>query len=161
MKQRVAIALGSNDADAAVRVRAAYAELNSILTEACLSPLYASAPMYYEDQPRFVNAVMVGETVLAPSELLALLKTLERQMGRVTTFQNGPRVIDLDIVLYGDAINAGDILTIPHPRMAERPFVMVPLARIAPDWVHPVTGQTAQAMADALVFEAGDLHELA
>lgn len=161
MKARVAIALGSNDADAAAKVREAFSHLQEILHDARLSPLYASAPMYYADQPRFVNAVAVGGAELTPADLLAWLKNLEREMGRMTTFRNGPRLIDLDIVFYGDeVIEQGDLI-VPHPRMAERPFVMAPLAALAPEWLHPLTGASVGVMAADLEYGDEDLHELA
>jgi 7,8-dihydro-6-hydroxymethylpterin-pyrophosphokinase len=89
------------------------------------------------DQPRFLNAALRGHTALPPTELLGLLKRIERELGRGSGPRFGPRVIDLDILLFGDQEIESAGLTIPHPRMAERPFVLVPLAEIAPDMVPP------------------------
>lgn len=160
MTENVAIALGSNIGDAPAQIRAAAAEMGAFLTDITLAPLYASTPMYYADQPDFVNSVLTAKTSLNPMELLKKLKEMEVHLGRQSTFRNGPRVIDLDIVLYGTQIIDEPDLTIPHPRMSERPFVLVPLAEVAPDWLHPVLGLRVDSMAKLLPYEARDLHVL-
>jgi 2-amino-4-hydroxy-6-hydroxymethyldihydropteridine diphosphokinase len=104
------------------------------------SSLYRSAPVGYRDQPDFVNAVARVETALKPRALLDQLLGIERRHGRVRKFPNAPRTLDLDIVLYGDLELDEPRLTIPHPRMCERAFVIVPLAEIAPDAVVPGRG---------------------
>lgn len=133
------IALGSNLDDPAAQVRAGFAALDRLprtrLT--ARSSLYASAPVGYLDQPDFVNAVARIETGLVPRELLDHLLAIERAHGRVRAFPNAPRTLDLDIVLYGARAVHEPGLTIPHPRMLERAFVMVPLAELAPDAVLP------------------------
>jgi 2-amino-4-hydroxy-6-hydroxymethyldihydropteridine diphosphokinase len=108
------------------------------------SSLYSTAPVGYADQPRFVNAAARVETALTPFELLGALLTIEKNFGRnrLLSFENGPRTLDLDILLYGDYVIGGATLEIPHPRLAERAFVLVPLNEIAPDLRDPRTGRT-------------------
>ncbi|MBV9850003.1 MAG: 2-amino-4-hydroxy-6-hydroxymethyldihydropteridine diphosphokinase [Armatimonadetes bacterium] len=107
------------------------------------SSLYETAPVGVTDQPDFLNAVAELRTTLSPRELLARILQLERQLGRVRTQRWGPRVIDIDILLYGDEALAEPGLTVPHPRMAERAFVLRPLAEIAPEAKLP-DGETVQ-----------------
>lgn len=161
MKDVVVIALGSNLGDAKAHIHEAYAALGAFIDNLRLSPLYESQPMYYSDQPNFVNAVAAGVCDMAPIELLLRLKTLEKDIGRTEGFRNGPRVIDLDIVLYGMQIVDEPELVIPHPRMTERPFVMVPLADVMPDMVHPVMGLRADVIAGLLEYTDEVLREVA
>jgi 2-amino-4-hydroxy-6-hydroxymethyldihydropteridine diphosphokinase len=104
--------------------------------------VYETAPVGYLDQPAFLNQVIAVETSLDAPSLLSVLLDVERSLGRVRTIRNGPRTIDLDILLFGD--NAVDLpnLTIPHPRMLDRRFVLEPLSAIAPTLRHPLTGET-------------------
>jgi 2-amino-4-hydroxy-6-hydroxymethyldihydropteridine diphosphokinase len=136
------IALGSNLDNPKLQIQDAFAELDEIQFTRLLqtSSLYASAPWGYADQPDFVNAVAAVETQLPPRELLAELLKIETWHGRERTFANAPRTLDLDIALYGDEIVIEESLKIPHPRMHERAFVLVPLAEIAPDLVIPGEG---------------------
>ena len=161
MKHIVAIALGSNIGDAAANVHSAFKRLTPVLGDARLSKLYESAPMYHTDQAKFVNAMAVGTSSENPTTILNILKNIEKELGRGATFRNGPRVIDLDIVLFGNIVFQDEHLQIPHPRMAERPFVLIPLRELAADWPHPQTGKTVAAMADELAWNRNDLHELA
>jgi 2-amino-4-hydroxy-6-hydroxymethyldihydropteridine diphosphokinase len=103
-----------------------------------------TAPVGYTDQPNFLNAALLLETELEPVELMRALLAVERAMGRdrAAAVAKGPRVIDLDLLLMGDVVLRADELTLPHPAMAERRFVLEPLAEIAPDWVDPVSGRT-------------------
>jgi 2-amino-4-hydroxy-6-hydroxymethyldihydropteridine diphosphokinase len=111
------------------------------------SSLYRNPPAGYLDQPEFVNAVARIETRLAPRDLLEQLLAIERAHGRVRDFPNAPRTLDLDILLYGERTVREPGLTIPHPRMLERAFVLVPLAEIAPDAVIPGGGRIADLAA--------------
>jgi 2-amino-4-hydroxy-6-hydroxymethyldihydropteridine diphosphokinase len=106
-----------------------------------LSALYLTRPWGHEDQADFVNAVAEVETRLEPVELLARAKDIERQMGRVERFRWGPREIDIDILLYGDEVLEVDGLSVPHPGIEERAFVLVPLLELDPGLVHPETGR--------------------
>lgn len=131
-----------------MQIQDAFAELDEIDTTRVLqtSSLYASAPWGYADQPDFVNAVAAVETELPPQRLLEELLRIETWHGRARTFANAPRTLDLDIALYGDAILEEPNLKIPHPRMQERAFVLMPLAEIAPDLMIPGQGMIADLL---------------
>ena len=113
-----------------------------------VSSLYETAPVGVTDQPEFINAAAAVETALGPEDLLEVLLRIENQMGRVRTFRWGPRVIDLDLLLYGDQQIALPDLIVPHPRLLERAFVLVPLAEIAPELVLPGETKTVKEFAD-------------
>ncbi len=112
---------------------------------------YRSAPVPASDQPWFVNGVAAVETGLAPAELLALLHRIEADFGRARRRRNEARILDLDLLAYGERRSApGEAPVLPHPRLAGRAFVVLPLAEIAPGWRHPVSGLTAAEMAGLL-----------
>jgi 2-amino-4-hydroxy-6-hydroxymethyldihydropteridine diphosphokinase len=138
--------LGSNLQDPAANVRAGFEELAMLPDTrlARVSSLYRSAPVGYLDQPDFTNAVAQIETALPPRALLDQLLAIERRYGRVRDFANAPRTLDLDILLYGECIVQQPALTIPHPRMHERAFVLIPLAEIAQDAVIPGRGRVSE-----------------
>jgi 2-amino-4-hydroxy-6-hydroxymethyldihydropteridine diphosphokinase len=137
------LGLGANLGDRRANlVRAVDALAEGVEIEA-LSSIYETDPVGYADQPPFLNLALCGRTDLSPQALLALAQKIEVQMGRVPSFRNAPRPMDIDILLYGLAQNGLSVvhtpdLVIPHPRMHERAFVLVPLAEITPDKVHPV-----------------------
>jgi 2-amino-4-hydroxy-6-hydroxymethyldihydropteridine diphosphokinase len=137
------IGLGANLDDPTKQVRAGLQALAGLTDTrlAAVSSLYRTAPVGYVDQPDFINAVAQLETSLTPRGLLEALLAIEHQHGRVREFTNAPRTLDLDVLLYGDEAVTEPGLTIPHPRMHERAFVMVPLAEIAPDAFVPGRGR--------------------
>jgi len=134
---RAYIALGSNLQSPEEQVSNALAELDSITGTKLIkaSSLYRTAPIGYDNQPDFINAVAEIETSLPPLDLLHALLALETTYGRERPFPNAPRVLDLDLLTYEDIVLNSETLTLPHPRMHERGFVMIPLAEIAPDLV--------------------------
>jgi 2-amino-4-hydroxy-6-hydroxymethyldihydropteridine diphosphokinase len=151
---RAAIALGSNlvsefgDCDAnlheAVRRLGQFGEVKAV------SSFYDTEPVGYQDQPRFSNGAVVLETSLAPLELMRALLEIEQTMGRERSIAKGPRIIDLDLILYGEKVMNTAELTLPHPEMQERRFVLEPLNEVAEDWAHPVLGLTVREMLERL-----------
>jgi len=149
----VAIALGSNLGDKAANLRRAIRELSRFVSVGRESSVRRTAPAYLIRQPDFLNMAVVGETRLPPRALLKALKRIEYRLGRRPALRNGPRPIDLDIIFYGRQILRMSDLIIPHARLAERRFVLDPLAEIAPRWRHPATGLTADEMLAALAVK--------
>ena len=129
------LALGSNMGDRRGNLAAALQRLREVVEISAISSIYETEPVGYLDQPRFFNIVCYGKTALSAHELLKYAKDIEVAIGRQPTFRNGPRPIDIDIIFYDDLHITQDDLTIPHPSMAERAFVLAPLAEIAPDAV--------------------------
>ena len=147
----MAIALGSNLGDRGAHLDFAVSRLSQVLSATRASSRYDTAPVDVAgEQPRYLNAAVVGFTTLTAHELLAAMQALELERGRTRPFANAPRTLDLDLVLYGDAIVSDAVLTLPHPRFRERAFVLDPLVEIAPDMVDPVTGLTVRALAERL-----------
>jgi 2-amino-4-hydroxy-6-hydroxymethyldihydropteridine diphosphokinase len=137
---------------------AAAARLESLGRVLSRSSLYSTAPVGFADQPRFLNAVAALQIGLTPFELLGALLLIEQDFGRNRAFSiaNGPRTLDLDILLYGDFVIGGATLEIPHPRLAERAFVLVPLNEIAPQAVDPRTGNTVSQLLQSLFPSPGN-----
>ncbi len=139
---RVYLGLGSNLGDRVKNLAEAVRFLSetSGTTLVSVSNLYETAPEYFRDQPGFINCAAELKTVFTPEELLEHIRKLEEKMGRERGIRYGPRIIDVDILLCGNAIIKKKGLCIPHDKMAERLFVLLPLAEIAPDVYHPVLG---------------------
>lgn len=135
---KVTLALGTNLGDRAANLEQAYRELSSFVKISKLSSIYETPPWGVTDQPAFLNQVLIASTELLPVKLLAAVKNIEVKMGRQTTYRYGPRLIDIDILLFDNLILDTPNLVIPHPRMFERAFVLVPLLEIAPDLVSPM-----------------------
>jgi 2-amino-4-hydroxy-6-hydroxymethyldihydropteridine diphosphokinase len=148
---RAAIALGSNLDDPQAQVRSGFADLARMpgTRVTARSSLYRTAPLGYADQPAFVNACALVETRLGPRQLLDGLLAIERKHGRVRDIPNGPRTLDLDIVLYGSTTVDEPGLAIPHPRAHERAFVLAPLVEVWPDAVIPGRGPAREWLANA------------
>ena len=138
LPQTVYLSLGSNLGDREANLRAAIAALPEAGVKVVrVSSFYETEPVDFVDQPWFLNCAVEGETTVEPVVLLRALQKIEAQMGSKKEFAKGPRLIDLDILLYGSETIATPELQIPHPRMRERRFVLVPLAEIAPRFRHP------------------------
>jgi len=146
------IALGSNLEQPAMQVIQALKAIDAIPAIRILkqSSLYRSTPVGYDDQPDFINAVAEIETTLPALDLLHALQAIETSHGRERTFRNAPRVLDLDLLLYDDTVMQSAELTIPHPRMHERAFVLLPLVEIAPKLLIPGHGKAAALVSATL-----------
>lgn len=131
------LGLGSNLGQREANLRQAAQRLRESVRLLRSSSIYETAPWGYTDQPDFLNCVLEAETDLPPLQLLAVAKNLEDAIGREPSVRYGPRSIDVDILLYSDRITDLPDLQIPHPRMAQRAFVLVPLAELAPELIHP------------------------
>lgn len=146
------MALGSNldskFGDREANLREAVRRIGTLGEVRAVSSFYDTEPVGQLEQPRFLNGALVMETELEPVELMRGLLGVERAMGRdrVGSVAKGPRVIDLDLLLYGDWVMSSEELMLPHPAMGERRFVLEPLAEIAPEWVHPIVGKTVREM---------------
>ncbi len=142
------LSLGSNLNDRFANLRRAIDELQQYVAVTAISPVFVTEPWGDTDQPPFLNICVAVAGDLSPHEMLHRAKEIERKMGREKTRHWGPRLIDIDILFYDRLILQDDELTIPHPHIAERAFVLAPLAEIIPDFRHPQTNLTVQEMLD-------------
>jgi len=155
VKEIVYLSLGSNLGDRVGYIREAIERLHELGTLVAQSSLYETEPMEIKQQPEFLNCVVSLETEFMPRQLLSRILAIELAMGRRRTQAKGPRTIDIDIIFFGDLVVDEGSLTIPHPAMHQRRFVLEPLAEIAPDIPHPVFKRTARELLQDLPAEAG------
>ena len=151
----VYLSLGSNVGDREDNLRVAFQFLGERFRIDKKSSLYDTAPQANPDQPRFLNQVCSVKTFLGPNEMLLLCQSIEGKLGRVPMSHNNPRIMDIDILLYGDKVVNEPKLAIPHPEMTKRAFVLIPLAEIAPDLVHPVAKKTIKKLVAELKDDQG------
>lgn len=156
---QVYLSLGTNIEDRALRLRTAREALPPTIRVMEQSSIYQTEPWGYTDQADFLNQVIRMQTSLSPLDLLSTLKRLEEVLGRQPSFRYGPRAIDLDILLYGDLILEEEGLVIPHPRMHSRAFVLVPLAEIAPDLMHPILNKSVLELLSEIDHQGVELYK--
>jgi len=149
------IGLGSNLGDRKTTLRTAIQRLGTLGRIAGVSSLYETEPVGYLEQPSFLNSVIALDTALAPADLLGALLGIERDLGRMRSFPNAPRTLDLDLLMVDNVVLDTPELTLPHPRLHERAFVLVPLAEIAPELVLPGSGKTLQELLHTLPDQGG------
>ncbi len=152
----VFIALGTNLGDKKANLAGAVAALGEHVQITAQSRLYETAPMYETEQPSFLNMAVRGDTSISPDELLTFLKRLEGELGREPTYRNGPRMIDLDILYFGNILLDDDHLQIPHLRIAERSFVLCPLADLSKNFFDVRSGKTIANM----LKDLGDIKDV-
>ena len=152
------IALGANLGDRERTLRSAIAALRQLGRVEAVSSFYETAPVGPVEQPDFLNAVVALRTELPPQQLMAALLRIEQQHGRDRTLSvpKGPRTLDLDLLSYGDVVMETPTLTLPHPSLADRRFVLAPLTEIAPNWHHPVSAKTSAALLAELSHRGGE-----
>ncbi len=151
----VYLSLGSNIGERQENLDKAVDFLSQKLQVAKVSSVYDTAPVGDIEQPRFLNLVCQAYTRLAPKELLAVAKGIESKLGRKPGKPDAPRPMDIDILFYGDKVIKTPELIIPHPRLVERAFVLIPLNEIAPDLVHPVSGKTIKELLKGISGKQG------
>lgn len=150
MREIAYLSLGSNVGNRQQNLRSAIGQLSRLGKVIAVSSFYETEPVEFTDQPWFLNCAVSLETPLQPAQLMNDLLGIEREMGRERGRHKGPRLIDLDILLFGDAVLKTPELTIPHPAMAERRFVLQPLAEIAPELRHPDLNKTVRELLSEL-----------
>ena len=147
------LALGSNIDNRKQHIETAIVLLREKVQDITVAPLYETKPRYFEDQQNFLNTVLRGFTDLEPRELLQFTKAVQKEVGRVERFRNGPREIDIDILFYDNVVYKDEELEIPHPRLQERDFVLQPFSDINPDFSHPVLKKTIRELLATLPEE--------
>jgi 2-amino-4-hydroxy-6-hydroxymethyldihydropteridine diphosphokinase len=152
---RVALGLGGNLGDRLGVLRQAVEKLSlDVLQGAKSSSVYETPPWGILNQPDFLNLVVTGDSQWQPPAILNYAKSLERELGRQPGERFGPRLIDIDLIAYGEQVWDSEGLAVPHPRMAERSFVLHPLRELWPEWTHPVSGKTVTTLCDELPAES-------
>ena len=162
-RAEVLLGLGANLGEPRRQLAEAVARLRGLVEDLHLSSVYRTEPVGHREQPDFYNLVVGGWTSLRPEALLREMLAIERALGRERTFANAPRRIDIDLLAYGSRVMRSAALTLPHPGIAHRGFVLHPLAEVAPAWVHPVLRRTARELLAAApslerVERLGSLH---
>lgn len=150
MRKTVYLSLGSNIGDRAANLNRAIDRLRTLGDVMAVSSFYETEPIEFTRQAWFLNCAAVLETEKLPKQLLSAILRIEREMGRKRTVAKGPRLIDIDVLLFGSSVIGTAQLTVPHPAMHERRFVLDPLSEIAPDARHPVFKKTVRELRDAL-----------
>jgi len=146
MDHIIYLALGSNLGNRLANLKTAIGNLTPQMKVKKKSPVYETQPLEFKEQGAFLNQVVKAETYLEPDALLKHLKRLEIALGREPSFENGPRLIDLDILFFDNMVVDAPSLAIPHPRLHERAFALAPLADLAPDFVHPILNKTVSEL---------------
>jgi 2-amino-4-hydroxy-6-hydroxymethyldihydropteridine diphosphokinase len=149
----VYLSLGSNLGDRHRSITEAIELLSNRVHVEKVSSIYETDPVGYDHQSRFLNAVCKARTSMEPSEVLTLAKEIESTLGREITFRNGPRTIDIDILFYDDQVINTPQLTVPHPRLEERSFVLVPLGELEPGLVHPTSGKSITELMSGMTLD--------
>ncbi len=150
---QIYLALGSNIENRKQHIETAITLLRAKVRGMTVAPLYETKPRYFEDQQNFLNTVLHGYTDLETRELLHFTQEVQKEVGRVERFRNGPREIDIDILFYDDVVYKDEELEIPHPRLQERDFVLQPFSDLNPDFSHPVLKKTIRELLAALPEE--------
>lgn len=160
MEKTVYLSLGSNIGDREGNLRAAIAKLSELGEVTAVSSLYETEPVEFTAQPWFLNCAVAVRTELMPKLFLAKMLAIEQQMGRRRTQPKGPRIIDIDILLFGNSVIRAPQLDVPHPAMHQRRFVLEPLAEIAPEARHPVFQRSVRELSQALANDGGQVKKL-